>query len=135
MPCPLAKQGLRPNLSIMTDITRLARDEQRNEQRVRDSFWHKARKTLGRVPFSEDAVAAYYCATDSATPLGIRAMLFGALAYFVLPIDIIPDMIAGLGYTDDAAVILAAVKAAQMHITPEHRRLARAWLVKERAVS
>jgi uncharacterized membrane protein YkvA (DUF1232 family) len=117
----------------MTDISRLARDEQRNEQRVRASFWHKARRTLGRVPFSEDAVAAFYCATDSATPLAIRAMLFGALAYFVLPFDVIPDMIAGLGYTDDAAVILAAVKAAQMHITPEHRRLARAWLVKEQA--
>lgn len=111
------------------DLGKLARDR----QQVRQGFWTKARKTLGRVPFSEDAVASFYCATDSRTPLAIRATLFGALAYFVLPIDFLPDMIAGLGYTDDAAVIFAAIKAAQVHITPEHRRLARQWLVKEQA--
>src|SRR5436190_1284708 len=44
-----------------------------DEQIVRESFWTKARQTLGRVPFSEDAVAAFYCATDSATPLPVRA--------------------------------------------------------------
>ena len=109
------------------DFGKLARDR----QQVRRGFWTKARKTLGRVPFSEEAVAAFYCATDSATPLTIRATLFGALAYFVLPFDIIPDVILGLGYTDDAAVIFTAIKAAQAHITPEHRRLARQWLMKE----
>lgn len=109
------------------DLGRLARDR----QQVRKGFWSKARKTLGKVPFSEDAVAAFYCATDSATPLAVRATLLGALAYFVLPIDIIPDVIMGLGYTDDAAVIFTAIKTAQMHITPEHRRLSRQWLLKE----
>ena len=69
------------------------------------------------MPFTEDAVAAFYCATDSATPLPIRATLFGALAYFVLPFDAIPDFILGLGYTDDAAVLVAAFTAARMHIT------------------
>jgi uncharacterized membrane protein YkvA (DUF1232 family) len=63
-----------------------------DERIVQDGFWQKARKTLGRVPFSEDAVAAFYCATDAATPMPVRATLFGALAYFVLPIDAIPDM-------------------------------------------
>ena len=104
-----------------------------DEQVVRDNFWTKARQTLGKVPFTEDAVAAFYCATDAATPMAVRVTLFGALAYFILPFDFIPDMIIGLGYTDDAAVIFAAVKAAQAHITPEHRRLARQWLVKEQA--
>ena len=111
------------------DLGKLARDR----QQVRTGFWPKARKTLGKVPFSEEVVAAFYCATDTATPLAIRATLFGALAYFVLPIDIIPDVIMGLGYTDDAAVIFTAIKAAQTHITPEHRRLARRWLMKETA--
>ena len=118
----------------MTDSNRMtARDPQRDEERVRQGFWPKARKTLGRVPFSEQAVAAYYCATDSATPIAIRVTLFGALAYFVLPFDIIPDMILGLGFTDDAAVLFTAYKAAQAHITPEHHRLARLWLLKEQA--
>jgi len=111
----------------MTDTRQLARDE----DRVRDGFWHKARKTLGRVPFTEDAVAAFYCATDSATPLRIRAILFGALAYFVLPFDAIPDFIVGLGYTDDAAILLAAFTLANAHITADHRQKARAWLLME----
>ena len=103
----------------------------RNEETVRRNFWHKARRTLGRVPFTEDAVAAFYCASDSATPLPIRATLFGALAYFVLPFDAIPDLLLGLGLTDDAAILVAAFPAARMHITEDHRVRARAWLLKE----
>jgi uncharacterized membrane protein YkvA (DUF1232 family) len=105
----------------------------RDEAQVRDGFWHKARKTLGQVPFTEDAVAAFHCATDPATPFRIRAMLFGALAYFILPFDAIPDFVLGLGYTDDAALIIGAIAMAQAHITPEHRDKARAWLLKEQA--
>ncbi len=105
------------------------------ERIVREGFWHKARRTLGRVPFTEDAVAAFYCATDSATPLPIRATLFGALAYFVMPFDVIPDFIPGFGYTDDAAVFLAAFGAASSHITADHREKARAWLLKPRDVA
>jgi uncharacterized membrane protein YkvA (DUF1232 family) len=128
---PLAKRAAHANLCAMTDLSQLARDE----ERVRSSFWRKARKTLGRVPFTEDAVAAFLCATDSATPLAIRATLFGALAYFVLPFDVIPDFIAGLGYTDDAAVLFAAMTAASTHITQSHRAQARVWLLKERAAA
>ncbi len=105
-----------------------------DENIVRGGFWQKARKTLGRVPFTEDAVAAFHCATDSATPLPIRVTLFGALAYFVMPFDVIPDFIAGLGYTDDAAVFLAAFTAASAHITEAHRARARAWLLKEQSL-
>lgn len=112
----------------MSDASDLAR----NEATVRRNFWEKARRNLGRVPFTEDAVAAFYCATDSATPLPIRATLFGALAYFVLPFDVIPDLLLGLGFTDDAAIMVAAFTAARMHITEAHRAQARVWLLKER---
>ena len=103
-----------------------------DERRVREGFWRKARATLGKVPFTEDAVAAFHCATDSATPLRIRAILFAALAYFVLPFDAVPDFLLGLGFTDDAAVLLAAFTAARLHITEAHRTRARAWLLQER---
>lgn len=102
------------------------------EAMVREGFWRKVRQTLGRVPFTEDAVAAFHCATDSTTPLPIRATLFGALAYFIVPFDVIPDFIFGLGYTDDAAVLFAAYRAASAHITEAHREKARGWLLKER---
>jgi uncharacterized membrane protein YkvA (DUF1232 family) len=113
----------------MSTTDRLAADG----AQVRQGFWPKARQTLGKIPFSEDAVAAFYCATDSATPLPIRVTLMGALAYFILPIDAIPDILLGLGYTDDAAIMIAAFTAARMHITEAHRAKAREWLLKAEA--
>jgi uncharacterized membrane protein YkvA (DUF1232 family) len=52
----------------------------------------------------------------------------GALAYFVLPADLIPDFIAGLGFTDDAAVVAAAIRSVAPAITERHRDKARAAL-------
>lgn len=104
-----------------------------DQQIVRDGFWTKARRTLGRIPFTEDAVAAFHCATDSTTPMPVRATLFGALAYFILPIDVIPDILLGLGYTDDAAVLLTAFTTCKTYINEDHRAKARVWLLKEQA--
>ena len=88
-------------------------------------FWDKVRRTLGRVPFLDEAVAAYYCATDSKTPRRVQAVLLGALGYFVVPADMIPDFIAGLGFSDDAAVLAAAIGAVRRHVTDDHRARAR----------
>jgi uncharacterized membrane protein YkvA (DUF1232 family) len=52
-------------------------------------------------------------------------VLLGAVAYFILPIDLVPDMLAGLGFTDDASVIAAAIAAVGRHLQPKHRNLAR----------
>ena len=102
-----------------------------DERIVEEGIWRKVRETVGRIPFTEDAVAAYYCAIDRATPLTVKAILMGALAYFVMPADVIPDFIAGLGYTDDAAVLIAAIKAIRDHLRPEHRAKALKFLEKE----
>ena len=93
--------------------------------RVETGFWAKVRKTLGQVPFVEEAVAAYYCAIDRDTPLRVKAILMGALAYFVVPTDMIPDFIAVLGFTDDAAVFYAALRMVAPHIKEPHRERAR----------
>lgn len=98
---------------------------ERNRNRVKRSFWSKLRRVAGRIPFAEDAVAMYYCALDPATPLRVRATLFGALAYFVVPTDVIPDFIAGLGFTDDASVIAAALALVAGHVRDSHRERAR----------
>ncbi len=102
-----------------------------DEALVKEGFWDKLRKTLGRVPFIEDALAAYYCATDGKTPIYVKALLMGALAYFIIPSDVIPDFIAGLGYTDDAAVLAAAIGAVRSALRPEHFDAARAFLKRE----
>jgi len=101
---------------------------ERDSARVERGFWDKVRRTLGRVPFVEEAVAAYYCAIDRDTPLQVKAVLMGALAYFVLPTDLIPDFIAWIGFTDDAAVLYAAIQTVRPHIKPKHRERARATL-------
>jgi uncharacterized membrane protein YkvA (DUF1232 family) len=99
-----------------------------DEGYVRRRFWPKVRSTLGRVPFLDQAIAAYYAALDPITPPRVKAVLIGALAYFVLPADAIPDIIAALGYTDDAAVLLAVVRIFAPYITDAHRERAEAFL-------
>ncbi len=102
-----------------------------DETLVRKSFWDKLRKTLGRIPFVEDALAAYYCAGDKATPLYVRAVLMGALAYFIIPSDVIPDFIVGLGFTDDASVLAAAMAAVHSALKPAHYAAAKIFLDKQ----
>ena len=111
------------------DLDKLRADE----ELVEASFWDKLRATLGRVPFIEDALAAYYCAIDRATPLYVKAVLMGALAYFIVPSDVIPDFIVGIGYTDDASVLAAAIAAMSANLKTEHFAAARAFLKKEQA--
>src|SRR6202166_3379751 len=107
--------------SISADDARVAREK----AYVRRGFWAKARRFAARLPFAEDLLTAYYCAFDRETPRHVQAALIGALAYFVLPFDIIPDMLPVLGYTDDAAVLATALRMVATHIRPEHRAAAR----------
>jgi uncharacterized membrane protein YkvA (DUF1232 family) len=101
------------------------------EERVRRDFWAKLKRVAGQVPFVEDIVAGYYCALDPATPMRVRGMLLAAIAYFILPFDLIPDIIAGLGFADDAALITAVLALVSSHITPVHRAAAACALDKE----
>jgi uncharacterized membrane protein YkvA (DUF1232 family) len=93
-------------------------------------FWRKVRRVVARVPFIEDVLAAYFCATDRDTPAYVRGVLLGAIAYFVLPMDMIPDLLGPLGFTDDASVIAAAITAVGSHLRPQHRVRARDRLDK-----
>ena len=116
-------QPMTQGLTIV-DPERLRRDE----ARVRQGFWRKLARHAGKVPFLDEALAGYYCAVDRHTPLAAKAVLMAALAYFVLPGDLVPDLIPALGFTDDAAVIYAALRAVGSQITGEHREKARAAL-------
>ena len=87
---------------------RLAKDR----ESVRRRFWLKLKRVVARLPFAEDLLAAYYCAFDKQTPRHVQAALLGAIAYFILPFDFIPDMLPVLGFTDDAAVLATAIRLA-----------------------
>ena len=113
-----------PNLPAPFDPQAFRRDR----ARVQSGFWRKLRGAIARLPYAEEFVAAYFCAVDRATPLKVKAVLMGALAYFILPIDAVPDFIAGLGYTDDVTVLLGAIATVRASITDRHRDSARAAL-------
>jgi uncharacterized membrane protein YkvA (DUF1232 family) len=103
---------------------RLAKDR----DSVRRRFWSKLKQVVARLPFAEDLLAAYYCAFDKQTPRHVQAALLGAVAYFILPFDFVPDMLPVLGFTDDAAVLATAIRMVASHITEDHRQAARAAL-------
>ena len=109
---------------------RTARQAARDEARVRRGFWSKAKRVAARLPFAQDLLSAYYRAFDRATPLQVKAALLGALAYFVLPVDLLPDVLPALGYADDAAVLATALRLVASHIRPEHREAARQALAR-----
>jgi uncharacterized membrane protein YkvA (DUF1232 family) len=97
---------------------------------LREKFWRTARKAARQVPFMDELVAAYYCALDNNTPMRAKAILLAALGYFILPADTIPDIVVGLGFTDDVAVLTAAISAVRAHMTPAHRLAARQALAE-----
>jgi uncharacterized membrane protein YkvA (DUF1232 family) len=99
--------------------------EREREATVRARFFDAVRKAAGQIPFMEDVVAAYYCALDPATPSRVRGAILAALAYFVIPLDGIPDMIVGIGFTDDASVLLGVMALVRAHVRDEHLDAAR----------
>jgi len=88
------------------------------------------RRLARRIPFAEDALALYYCARDPMTETRIKLIILAALAYFVMPVDMIPDVLPLVGFGDDAAVLAAAVTAVRTSITDLHRRKARETLTE-----
>ena len=113
---------------MMDETAGFNRDRENSDsegKRVRRAFWPKLRKVAVSLPFVEDLLAAYYCAFDRKTPRYVQAMLIGAIGYFVLPFDAIPDMLPILGFTDDAAVVAGVIRLVTSHITPSHRAAAK----------
>lgn len=97
----------------------------KNEELVKEKFWPKLKKISAEVPFVLESVAMYYAARDPKVPMHAKAVALGALAYVILPLDLVPDFIAGLGYVDDAAAVFAAYKAISEHVTDEHHEKAK----------
>lgn len=113
--------------SRFTDAEMAAiRKSLRDEARFGSEFLGRLKRVAKRIPFAEDLLAAWFCARDPSTPRRVRLTLLAALGYFVLPIDALPDIMPILGFTDDAAVIAAALAAVAGSITVEHRAAAKA---------
>jgi len=101
-----------------------------DEARVKRAFGHKVKRLAGKLPFAEDLLTAYYCAFDQATPVQVKTARIVSLAYVVLPFDVVPDMMPLLCFTDDAAILLTALRMVTAHVRPEHREAARRALAR-----
>jgi uncharacterized membrane protein YkvA (DUF1232 family) len=117
-----------PNTAAWQDAEALLRRLAANETAARRRLWRKLRALAASLPFAEDLLAAHYCAFDRQTPAHVKAVLLGAIAYFIVPTDLIPDYIPVIGYTDDAAVLATAVRLVTTHMTADHRDAARRML-------
>ena len=100
---------------------------EQSESYIEERFFDKLRKNASRVPFVEEAVTLYFCATDPDTPTWAKAASVAALVYFIVPLDLLPDPI----FADDAIVIAAAIKQLSTVVTDHHRAQARYWLYGE----
>ena len=107
-------EALDPNKALVPSVQRV------NERRVSRGFWPKITRTAARIPFADQILAVWYAARDPQTPAAAKGIMLGALAYFVLPVDAIPDVFAGIGFTDDAAVIAAVLATLGAHLKPRH---------------
>ena len=84
-------------------------------------LWNKikdvARKASVKVLYA--ALLLYYVLKDPNTPAKDKAIIVGALGYFILPIDLIPDMIPVAGFTDDLTALVLALRSVWVNVTPE----------------
>ncbi len=118
---PLIKPFTKAEMDAMRAATR-------DEDGLKRRFWDKLKRVAGKIPFAEDLLAAFYCATDSGTPSRVKLILLGAIAYFVVPLDAVSDLLPLFGFADDAAVLAAAITQVASSITDEHREKARKTL-------
>ena len=111
------------------------REAGRGGDGLQRKFWAKLKRVAQRIPFTEDLLAAYFCTLDPATPNRVRLVLAGAIAYFVMPLDIIPDILPVIGFADDAALLMAAIAQVAGAINEGHREQAREALREQGGVT
>ena len=83
-----------------------------------DGFWLKLKqfaKKAGREVI-ENALCLYYAAKKPDTPKWAKTVIFGALAYFITPLDAIPDLTPLVGFTDDLGALAAALAMVSMYV-------------------
>lgn len=93
-------------------------------------LWDKVKKVAQQagVKIIYAVLLLYYVATDKNVSMADKAKIYGALGYFILPLDLIPDTIPMVGYTDDFTALIWALRAVWSNVTPEIEIKARAKL-------
>lgn len=92
-----------------------------------DNLWDKVRENVSSIGLTViyKAFQLYYVAQSDSCPMKVKAGIIGALGYLISPLDLVPDFIPVVGYSDDALAIAFALAAAQMYITDEVKQKAK----------
>ena len=97
-----------------------------------DSLWKKVAAFAARAgrEIIEKVLVLYYCFQDPDTPAWAKIIIVAALGYFIAPLDAIPDVMPGVGFSDDLGAVAVALAAVAMHIKPEYWQQAKEKLKK-----
>jgi len=97
-----------------------------------DAFWGKIKNYARKAGKGvlEPALKMYFALNDKDTPRWAKSTIIGALGYFISPLDSIPDLLPVVGYTDDVAILVAALATVSVYIKEEHKEKARQVLHK-----
>lgn len=113
-------QGQEPKEEVGEETAEEIKSHEKNYSD--EGFWKKTTKyakKAGEKTLSP-ALKLYYSAKDSDTPTWAKTTIYGALGYFISPIDGIPDVTPALGYTDDIGILAGAIGVVAAHIKDEH---------------
>lgn len=94
-----------------------------NEQDLLSKITKAAKKAGIKVIYL--ALLLYYVLKSPKVKMADKGKIWGALGYFILPIDIIPDFIPVAGYTDDLAALMWAFYSVAKNVTPEIEAMAK----------
>lgn len=97
-----------------------------------EGLWDKISNNIKKAGSSliYKVAQLFYVAKNPNVPMKIRAAMVAPLGYFISPVDLIPDLTPVVGYTDDAAVIAAAIAFAHMYIDDDIRQQAKDQLCR-----
>lgn len=96
------------------------------------NFWTKLAKAAKRLGSTlvEKVLTLYYSLRDDNTPVWAKTVIYGALGYFLMPFDLLPDFIPAVGFTDDMGAIISALSIVAFYVTDEHKKMAKEQMEK-----
>ena len=86
-----------------------------------EKLWEKVKRfaaAAGKEAI-EKVLWLYFALQKPETPKWAKTVIVGALSYFILPFDSVPDLLPAVGYTDDVGMLVAALATVSAYITDD----------------
>lgn len=99
-----------------------------DKEHVEKNLWPKVKRIAAKVPGVSDVLALYFYMNSDVASLQHKASALASLAYFIIPIDLIPDILGPIGYVDDLAVVSGLIAFIGSEVMKPYRAYARKWL-------